>query len=58
MLDQAQWEPVCIQRHHRDVAVLISADEFTRLHRDRWAEFNRLSGIPIVLLFQGVRKRP
>jgi prevent-host-death family protein len=45
MLDQAQREPVRIQRHHRDVAVLISADEFTRLHRDRWAEFNRLSGI-------------
>lgn len=43
LLDQAQREPVRIQRHERDVAVLVSAEEFSRLHRDRWAEFNRLS---------------
>lgn len=43
LLDQAQREPVRIQRHERDVAVLVSAEEFGRLHRDRWAEFNRLS---------------
>jgi PHD/YefM family antitoxin component YafN of YafNO toxin-antitoxin module len=34
---------VRIQRHERDVAVLVSAEEYQRLHRDRWAEFNRLS---------------
>lgn len=45
MLDKAQREPVCIQRHERDVAVLLSAEEYNRLHRDRWAEFNRLSAI-------------
>jgi prevent-host-death family protein len=45
MLDQSQREPVRIQRHDRDVAVLMSAEEFQRLHRDKWAEFNRLAGI-------------
>lgn len=43
MIDQAQREPVRIQRHERDVAVLISADEYARLQRDRFAAFNRLS---------------
>ena len=45
IVDQAQREPVRIQRHERDVAVLVSAEEYQRLHRDRWAEFNRLSAI-------------
>jgi prevent-host-death family protein len=45
IVDQAQREPVRIQRHERDVAVLVSAEEYQRLHRDRWAEFNRLSEI-------------
>jgi antitoxin Phd len=45
LLDTAQRGPVRIQRHERDVAVLISADEYARLHKDRWAEFNRLSAI-------------
>lgn len=45
MLDAAQREPVRIQRHQRDIAVLLSAEEYDRLHRDRWAEFNRLSTI-------------
>jgi prevent-host-death family protein len=44
-LDAAQREPVRIQRHDRDVAVLISAEEYNRLRRDRWAEFNRLSAL-------------
>jgi prevent-host-death family protein len=44
-LDQSQREPVRIQRHERDIAVLLSAEEYNRLHRDRWAEFNRLSAI-------------
>ena len=43
ILDQSQREPVRIQRHERDVAVLVSAEEYQRLNRDKWAEFNRLS---------------
>ena len=43
ILDQSQREPVRIQRHDRDVAVLVSAEEYQRLNRDKWAEFNRLS---------------
>jgi len=45
MLDQSQQEPVRIRRHERDVAVIVSAAEYDRLRRDRWAEFNRLSAI-------------
>lgn len=45
MLDQSQREPVRIQRHERDVAVLVSAEEYQRLNRDKWAEFNRLSNL-------------
>jgi prevent-host-death family protein len=43
LLDTAQREPVRIQRHDRDIAVLISAEEYDRIRSDRWAEFNRLS---------------
>jgi prevent-host-death family protein len=42
MLDLSQRGPVRIRRHDRDVAVLVSAEEFERLRKDRWAEFNRL----------------
>jgi antitoxin Phd len=45
LLDTAQREPVRIQRHDRDVAVLISAEEYDRIRSDRWAEFNRLSNL-------------
>ena len=45
LLDTAQREPVRIQRHERDVAVLVSAEEYERLNRDKWAEFNRLASI-------------
>ena len=45
ILDQAQREPVRIQRHDREVAVILSAEAFERMSRDRWAEFNRLSAI-------------
>jgi prevent-host-death family protein len=45
ILDQSQREPVRIQRHERDVAVLVSAEEYERMNRERWAEFNRLSEI-------------
>jgi len=45
LLDAAQRGPVRIQRHQRDVAVLVSAEEYERMNRERWAEFNRLSAI-------------
>ncbi len=45
LLDAAQREPVCIQKHERDVAVLLSAEEYRRLRADRWAEFDRLSDL-------------
>jgi prevent-host-death family protein len=45
MIDAAQREPVKIQRHDRDVAVLISAEDYARLSKDPWAEFNRLSAV-------------
>jgi prevent-host-death family protein len=35
MLDQSQREPVRIQRHERDVAVLVSAEEFEKIHQMR-----------------------
>jgi len=45
ILDQSQREPVRIQRHERDIAVIISSAEYDRLRQDPWAEFNRLSAI-------------
>jgi prevent-host-death family protein len=45
LLDAAQREPVRIQRHDRDIAVLISAEEYDRIRSNRWAEFNRLSNL-------------
>jgi prevent-host-death family protein len=45
LLEAAQRGPVRIRRHQRDVAVLVSAEEYERMNRDRWAEFNRLSAI-------------
>jgi len=45
MIDAAQREPVCIRRHDRDMAVLMSAEEWERLNKARWAEVNRLSAI-------------
>jgi prevent-host-death family protein len=43
MLDQSQREPVRIQRHDRDVAVLISAEEYERIHKMHVEELIRLS---------------
>ncbi len=43
VLDQAQREPVHIQRHDRDIVVVISAEEYQRILRNRWAEFDRLA---------------
>jgi len=45
LLDQAQREPVRIQRHERDVAVLVSAEEYERMVREQWREFDRLSAL-------------
>ncbi|MGA3101397.1 MAG: type II toxin-antitoxin system Phd/YefM family antitoxin [Terracidiphilus sp.] len=45
IIDSAQREPIRIRRHNRDLAVVLSAEEYDRLHRDRWAEFNRLAAI-------------
>jgi antitoxin Phd len=45
MLDLSQREPVRIQRHERDIAVLLSAEEYERLYQNRWTEFNRLATI-------------
>jgi prevent-host-death family protein len=43
LLDAAQRGPVRIKRHDRDVAVLVSAEEYEAMVRDRWKEFDRLS---------------
>jgi prevent-host-death family protein len=43
MIDAAQREPVRIQRHERDVAVLISAAEYEKIHKLRVEELIRLS---------------
>jgi len=45
LIDAAQRGPVRIQRHNREVAVLVSSEEFERLRKDRWAEFNRQGAI-------------
>ena len=45
MIDHAQREPVRIRRHDRDLAVLVSAEQYEHLNKNRWAEFNRLSAI-------------
>jgi prevent-host-death family protein len=43
MIDTAQREPVCIRRHDRDLAVLISAEEYERIRKLRAEELIRLS---------------
>jgi prevent-host-death family protein len=45
LLDAVQREPVRIQRHERDVAVLVSAQEYDGMVRERWREFDRLSAL-------------
>jgi prevent-host-death family protein len=45
LLDTAQREPVHIQRHERDVAVLVSAIDYEKMIQDRWREFDRLSAL-------------
>jgi prevent-host-death family protein len=43
LLDQAQREPVRIQRHERDVAVLVSAEEYEKIHQLRVKELLRFT---------------
>lgn len=45
IIDAAQHEPVRIRRHNRDLAVVVSAQEYERLNRGRWKEFNRLAAV-------------
>ena len=41
LLDTAQREPVVIRRHERDVAVLLSFDQYERMRGARIQEFQR-----------------
>lgn len=41
LLDTAQREPVVIRRHERDVAVLLSADEYEQMRGARITKFQR-----------------
>jgi len=43
VLDQAQRESVRIQRHDRDVAVIVSVQEYDRLQGNQWSEFWRIA---------------
>ena len=42
LLDAAQREPVLIRRQNRDVAVIMSAEEYERIRRINHAELERL----------------
>lgn len=43
LLDRSQSGPVVIQRHERDIAVLISAEEYEKIRQLRVAELLRVS---------------
>jgi len=43
LLDAAQREPVVIRRQNRDVAVIMSAEEYERIRDINAAEFQRFS---------------
>jgi prevent-host-death family protein len=43
LIDAAQREPVRIQRHERDVAVLVSADEWEKIHKMRVEQLLRFT---------------
>ena len=45
LLDAAQRGPVRIRRHDREIAVMLSAEEYARFVEDRWTEFDRLSAL-------------
>jgi antitoxin Phd len=42
LLDAAQREPIIIRRQNRDVAVIMSAEEYERIRRVNIAELRRL----------------
>ena len=42
LLDAAQREPIVIRRQNRDVAVIMSAEEYERIRRVNIAELRRL----------------
>jgi antitoxin Phd len=42
LLDAAQREPVLIRRQNRDVAVIMSAEEYNRIRRDNNDELERI----------------
>jgi prevent-host-death family protein len=42
-LDAAQLEPVLIRRHNRDIAVLVSAEEYVRIRKLRAQELIRFT---------------
>ena len=41
LLDAAQREPILIRRQNRDVAVIISAEEYARIRRNKVEEFQK-----------------
>jgi prevent-host-death family protein len=41
LIETAQQEPVTIRQRERDVAVIVSAEEYRRLTEDKAAAFNR-----------------
>ena len=41
LIDAAQREPVLIRRQNRDVAVIMSADEYERIRKINVAEFQK-----------------
>jgi len=43
LIDAAQREPVRIQRHERDVAVLVSAEEWEKVHKMRVEQLIRFT---------------
>ena len=43
VLDTAQREPVVIRRHERDIAVVMSPEQYDRLRRLNIAELDRLA---------------
>lgn len=42
LLDKAQNEPIIIRRQHKDVAVMISPQEYSRLRRIKTEELDRI----------------
>ena len=42
LIDAAQHEPVCVRRQNRDVAVILSAEEYDRIRGANVEELDRL----------------